>query len=272
MASSPAVEIRNLHKSFGRKKILCGVDLTLPLGHSLVILGASGSGKSVLLKCLLGLLAPDQGEIYINGFDATAANGVQRRELLLSIGMLFQNGALFDSLPVWRNVAFGLIETRGVPAAKAREIAEQTLVKVGLAPEIGQLWPGELSGGMQKRVSLARAIAYQPQILLLDEPTTGLDPIMANIINELIVLCARDLQAGTITITHDIGSAQKIADQVALLYQGKIIWRGGKDDLRQDQAPLDNPYADQFIHGRSTGPFALAVSKGNDKSQGNEKS
>jgi len=254
--STPAkISIRGLTKAFGSKKVLQGVDLDIATGESVVVIGGSGSGKSVLLKCILGLIRPDSGSISIDGQETVGLSGAERDRMRAPFGMLFQGAALFDSLPVWENVAFGLMQGHGVKRAEARDIAIATLAKVGLGADIGALNPSELSGGMQKRVGLARAIAAQPAILFFDEPTTGLDPIMSDVINELIVDRVKDLGATALSITHDMASARKIADRVAMLYQGKIIWQGPVAEIDRSQ----NSFVDQFIHGRADGPIQMQV-------------
>ncbi|HWI26692.1 MAG TPA: ATP-binding cassette domain-containing protein [Stellaceae bacterium] len=255
MSHPPKIVIRGLRKSFGRKVVLDGIDLDIGERESLVIIGGSGTGKSVLVKCVLGLLEPDGGSIKIDGREVIGMPGREREKLMQSFGMLFQGAALFDSLRVWENVAFGLIQGRGIDRRAAKEIALQKLGAVGLGPEVGELRPSELSGGMQKRVALARAIAAEPQIIIFDEPTTGLDPIMADVINDLIVQCVRDLGATAISITHDMASAHKIADRIAMIYKGRIIWAGVKDEIDRS----GNPYVDQFIHGRAEGPIKMEV-------------
>lgn len=257
MSVQPKIFIEGLKKSFGKKRVLDGVDLSVAEGESLVVIGGSGTGKSVLLKCILGLLKSDAGRIEIDGRDVLHLPASERRERLLKFGMLFQGAALFDSLSVWENVAFGLMQARGVRRKDAREIAIEKLARVGLAADVADLHPDELSGGMKKRVGLARAIATEPEIIFFDEPTTGLDPIMADVINDLIVECVRDLGATTVTITHDMASARKIAHSIAMLYQGRIIWHGPKDRIDNS----GNDYVDQFIHGRAEGPIAMAVLK-----------
>lgn len=245
------IQLKDLHKGFGPKKVLAGVNLDVPKGESVVIIGGSGTGKSVMLKCILGLIAADKGSILIDGEETANLHGRERDKMMRKFGMLFQGGALFDSLPVWENVAFGLIHGRKMKRADAHDVALQKLAAVGLAPHVADLLPAELSGGMQKRVSLARAIAVNPEIIFFDEPTTGLDPIMADVINDLIVKCVKDLGATALSITHDMASVRKIADKVAMLHEGRIIWYG-------DKAQLDNsgnPFVDQFIHGRAHGPI-----------------
>jgi len=243
------IELRDLHKSFGAKAVLAGVNLTIPKGESMVIIGGSGTGKSVLLKCILGLVKPTSGTILLQGQDVARA---ERDAFLARFGMLFQGGALFDSLTVWQNVSFRLL--RGAlkrPKAQAREIAIEKLRRVGLTPDVADLYPGELSGGMQKRVGLARAIAAEPEIIFFDEPTTGLDPIMAGVINELIREIVTEMGATAMTITHDMTSVRAIADRVAMLHAGLIQWTGPIADMDAS----GDPYLDQFIHGRATGPI-----------------
>jgi len=251
------VELRGVKKRFGSKVVLDGIDLKLPAGQSLVVIGGSGTGKSVMIKSVLGILRPEAGEIYVNGKEVTRLRGRARDAYLKSFGMLFQGAALFDSLPVWENVAFGLIQGRGMRRRQAREIAMEKLAKVGLGPDVGGLSPSELSGGMQKRVGLARAIAADPEIIFFDEPTTGLDPIMADVINDLIVDTVRDLGVTTLSITHDMQSARKIANRIAMIYKGKIIWEGPTSEIDNS----GNPYVDQFIHGRAEGPIKMEVRK-----------
>lgn len=253
--ATPKIQLANVRKSFGHKHVLNGVDLSVAHGESLVIIGGSGTGKSVMLKSILGLLQPDSGSIKVDGEETIRMSSRDRERMLLKFGMLFQGAALFDSLPVWENVAFGLIQGEHMPRAKAREIAVAKLGAVGLGPEVAMLYPAELSGGMQKRVGLARAIADEPDIIFFDEPTTGLDPIMADVINELIRKCVKDLGVTAVTITHDMASARKIADRVAMIYQGKIIWTGHASEIDHS----GNPYVDQFVHGRAEGPIQMQV-------------
>ncbi len=243
------IELRDVHKSFGRKSVLRGVNLSIQKGESMVVIGGSGTGKSVLLKCILGLVEPDAGTILLDGEDVTKA---ERDAFLARFGMLFQGGALFDSLPVWQNVAFRLL--RGSlkrPKSEAREIAIEKLRRVGLGGDVADLYPAELSGGMQKRVGLARAIAAEPEIIFFDEPTTGLDPIMAGVINELIREIVTEMGVTAMAITHDMTSVRAIADRVAMLHDGKIQWTG---PVSQMDDSVD-PYLDQFIHGRAEGPI-----------------
>ena len=244
------IRFDDVHKAFGANQVLRGLTLEVPKGESMVIIGGSGTGKSVALKCVLGLVQPDRGLIEVDGRDATEGD---RDAFLARFGMLFQGGALFDSLPVWQNVAFRLL--RGElkrPKAEAREIAVEKLRRVGLSPDVADRFPAELSGGMQKRVGLARAIAADPEIIFFDEPTAGLDPIMAGVINDLIREIVVEMGATAMTITHDMTSVRAIADRVAMLHGGKIRWTG-------PVAQMDNsgdPYLDQFIHGRAEGPIA----------------
>jgi phospholipid/cholesterol/gamma-HCH transport system ATP-binding protein len=255
MNGKPKIELKGVKKRFGEKVVLDGVDLTVNEGESVVIIGGSGSGKSVTIKCVLGILRPDEGTILVDGEDVTRLSGAKRDSFLRKFGMLFQGGALFDSLPVWENVAFGLIQGHGVSRAKARVIALEKLAKVGLGPEVANLSPSELSGGMQKRVGLARAIAADPQIIFFDEPTTGLDPIMADIINDLIASTVRDLGVTAVSITHDMASARKISNRIAMIYRGKIIWHGPTNEIDHS----GNPYVDQFIRGSAEGPIKMEV-------------
>ena len=244
------IELSSVTKAFGANRVLQGVNLTIPKGTSMVIIGGSGTGKSVLLKCVLGLVQHDAGTITLDGQDVKTA---ERDAFLARFGMLFQGGALFDSLKVWENVAFRLMRGAGrLPAAQAREVAIEKLRRVGLEPRVADLLPAELSGGMQKRVGLARAIAAAPEIIFFDEPTTGLDPIMAGVINDLIREIVVEMGATAMTITHDMTSVRAIADNVAMLHDGLIRWTGPVADL--DTAP--DPYVQQFIHGRATGPIA----------------
>ena len=249
------VELRGVRKRFGRKVVLDGIDLTIEKGQSLVVIGGSGTGKSVMIKCVLGILRPDAGQIFVDGQEVTRLGGRARDSILKKFGMLFQGSALFDSLPVWENVAFGLIQGHGMARSRAKDVAIQKLAKVGLGAEVGELSPAELSGGMQKRVGLARAIAADPEIIFFDEPTTGLDPIMADIINDLIIATVKDVGATTLSITHDMVSARKIADRIAMLYKGKIIWQGPTQDIDRS----GNSFVEQFIHGRAEGPIKMEV-------------
>ncbi|MBN4016561.1 ABC transporter ATP-binding protein [Rhodospirillaceae bacterium AH-315-P19] len=257
MTSQPKIRIRNLHKAFGSNKVLRGLDLDIETGESVVVIGGSGSGKSVLLKCILGLVTPDQGSIQIDGVEVVHISERAREEILRQFGMLFQGGALFDSLSVWENVAFGLIQAHGVPRKKAKQIALEKLATVGLEARVAELSPAELSGGMRKRVGLARAIATNPKVIFFDEPTTGLDPIMGSIIDRLIVHSVKELQVTALSITHDMASARRIADRVTMLYEGKLIWDGSVTEIDNS----NNPYVDQFIHGNAEGPIQMQVRK-----------
>lgn len=243
------IELTQVHKAFGPKKVLQGVNLTIPKGSSMVIIGGSGTGKSVLLKSVLGLVSPDSGSITLDGQEVGTGD---RDAFLARFGMLFQGGALFDSLPVWQNVAFRLM--RGAlkrPKAEAREIAIEKLRRAGLKPDVADLFPSELSGGMQKRVGLARAIAAEPEIIFFDEPTTGLDPIMSGVINDLIREIVVEMGATAMTITHDMTSVRAIADEVAMLHDGVIQWSGPVAQMDTS----GDPYLEQFIHGRAEGPI-----------------
>ncbi len=251
----PTIAMRGVKKAFGSKVVLDGLDLDVGVGESVVVIGGSGTGKSVMLKCVLGLLRPDDGSIEVDGEEVLSMGGRARDRVNRKFGMLFQGAALFDSLPVWENVAFGLIQARGMERQAAHAVALQKLASVGLGPEVEALLPAELSGGMKKRVALARAIATEPEILFFDEPTTGLDPIMGDVINDLIVKCVHELGATTLSITHDLVSARKIAHRIAMLHDGKIIWQGPVADIDKS----GNPYVDQFIHGRAEGPIQMQV-------------
>ena len=257
---TPKIKIRGLTKSFGAKHVLRGLDLDVEDGRSLVVIGASGSGKSVLLKCILGLIEPDAGSIEVDGVDLLKAGASRREKLTRQIGMLFQGAALFDSLKVWENIAFRLLYGQGEHSdADPRARAEECLAQVGLSPEVGALSPAALSGGMQKRVGLARAIAADPKILFFDEPTTGLDPITADVINNLISERVSALGATAVSITHDMASARKIADDVAMLHEGSIIWRGAPEKMFES----GNPMVDQFVHGRADGPIKMGLKNPN---------
>jgi len=243
------IELQNVHKSFGSNHVLRGVDVSVNKGKSLVIIGGSGTGKSVTIKCILGLVKPDQGTIFVDGQDV---NNAERDAFLARFGMLFQGGALFDSLTIWQNVAFRLMRGRlKKPQDEARAIAIEKLRRVGLKADVADKFPAELSGGMQKRVGLARAIAAEPEIIFFDEPTTGLDPIMSGVINDLIREIVVEMGATAITITHDMSSVRAIADQVAMLHEGKIRWSGSIKDMDQS----GDPFLSQFINGRADGPI-----------------
>ena len=251
----PVIHLQDVRKSFGPKDVLTGVDLDMQKSESVVIIGGSGSGKSVLIKCILGIVQADTGVIEVDRENVTHLSPSERDAANRKFGMLFQGGALFDSLPVWENVAFGLIQGRRMNRRDAKKRSVETLSKVGLAPEVGDLHPAELSGGMQKRVGLARAIAGEPEIVFFDEPTTGLDPIMADVINDLIVSCVKQQGITALSITHDMHSAKKIGDRIAMLYDGKLIWVGDAKEV--DQA--NNPYVNQFVHGRADGPIKMQL-------------
>ena len=256
-AAIPRIAMRNVCKAFGPKVVLDGFNLEVMPGESLVIIGGSGTGKSVSLKCILGLLTPDSGEIEIDGQSILNMSKSERDQVNARIGMLFQNAALFDSLPVWENVAFTLMQGQGMPRRKAKDIALEKLALVGLGSDIAARSPAELSGGMRKRVGLARAIAGDPDIIFFDEPTTGLDPIMGHIIDNLIVKCVREVGATGLTITHDMASARRIADKITMLYKGKDIWTGDVESLDHS----GNPYVHQFINGLAEGPIDLPLLK-----------
>ncbi len=255
MTAPAKIELTGVHKAFGAKVVLDGIDLSVARGESVVVIGGSGTGKSVMLKCILGLLRPETGSIRIDGEEVVGVKAKDRDRVMRKFGMLFQGGALFDSLKVWENVAFGLIQGQKMDRATARDIAIEKLAQVGLAASSGELFPAELSGGMQKRVSLARAIATSPEIIFFDEPTTGLDPIMADVINDLIVKCCKEVGATALSITHDMASARKIADRIAMLYKGRLIWVGPAKDIDHS----GNEFVDQFIHGRAVGPITMEL-------------
>jgi phospholipid/cholesterol/gamma-HCH transport system ATP-binding protein len=257
MTKKPKIELKKVCKAFGSKVILKDLDLTIYDGESLVVIGGSGTGKSVMLKCILGLLKPDSGEILIDGVSVLDPASKERERIMRKTGMLFQYAALFDSLPVWENVAFGLLQAHGMPRKEAKKIAIEKLALVGLGPEMADRYPSELSVGMQKRVGLARAIAADPEIIFFDEPTTGLDPIMGDVIDSLIRDCTQRLGATTLTISHDMDGAQVIGDTIALLYQGKVVWTGPADTIKT----CGNPYVDQFVRGDVDGPIKLDILK-----------
>lgn len=253
--SEPRIRIRGLKKSFGPKQVLDGIDLDVGVGESLVVIGGSGSGKSVLLKCILGIIRPDAGSIRLDGQELVGCRGRALAQARARFGMLFQGGALFDSLPVWRNITFALTQGRLGGSREMHSLAVEVLAKVGLEPRVADLRPSELSGGMQKRVALARAIAARPEILFFDEPTTGLDPIRADTINALIRQQVTDLGATALTITHDMASARRIADRIAMIHSGRILWEGQVSAL----CSSGNPFVDQFVHGRSEGPITATT-------------
>lgn len=249
--SHPIISVKNLHKSFGDNHVLRGISLDLKEKESLGIIGGSGTGKSILIKCILGLIEPDSGEILINGKNIVGARSAKRQQLIQSFGMLFQGGALFDSLTVWNNIAFGLIHGQRMDKAKARKIAMEKLEAVDLDEKVADIYPAELSGGMQKRVALARAIATNPKVIFFDEPTTGLDSIISGTINDLIRRCVKDIGASAISITHDMHSLRIIADRVGLLFHGNFAWEGTVSSMDT----TNNPYVKQFINGLPHGPF-----------------
>jgi phospholipid/cholesterol/gamma-HCH transport system ATP-binding protein len=254
MTGRPAkIAIRGLEKSFGPKHVLRGLDLDVPEGESLVVIGGSGTGKSVLIKCIVGILQADGGSIRIDGQEAVGATASERDRINRKIGMLFQGAALFDSLPLWENVAFGLMSAQGVARGEAREIAIDRLAQVGMEADSADRFPAEISAGAQKRVGLARAIATEPEILFFDEPTTGIDPIMGDVIDRLIVDCVKQLGATALTITHDMESARRIGDRIAMIYEGKTVWVGPVGEVEDS----GNEIVDQFIHGRIEGPMTV---------------
>lgn len=255
--SPPKLELRGVKKRLRNRQVLDGVAFTLESGRSLVIIGGSGTGKSVTLKCTLGLMKPDEGQALVDGevFSGRSADPKRRHDIQRKFGMLFQGGALFDSLTIWENIAFRLIYADGMARKDARERAIETMRRVRLAPENADLRPIELSGGMQKRAALARAIIAKPDIIFFDEPTTGLDPITADAINDLIVEMTKELGCAALSITHDMASARKIADEIAMLYQGKLIWRGPAADIDHS----GDARVDQFVHGRADGPIQAVV-------------
>jgi phospholipid/cholesterol/gamma-HCH transport system ATP-binding protein len=253
----PKIRLRGLSKAFGPKQVLDGVDLDIRAGHGMVILGGSGSGKSVTIKCILGLIEPDAGSIEIDGQNILKLPRREREALNDRIGMLFQNGALFDSLPVWENVCFKLLAQKRITRALARDKAAEVLAQVGLAASVGDLSPSELSGGMQKRVALARAIAAEPEIIFFDEPTTGLDPIMGAVIDGLIMDVVHRLGATAVSITHDMASARRIGDDAAMIHKGRIIWTGEAAKLGQ----TGNAMVDQFARGERDGPIQMELRK-----------
>lgn len=252
---TPKIELQGVAKSFGKKHVLRGIDLSIAPKESMVVIGGSGTGKSVLIKSILSILRPDEGSIKIDGQETVGLRGKARDVHLDKFGMLFQASALFDSLNVWQNVAFKLTQAKKIKESDAKERAIQALVSVGLSPDVSELSPSELSGGMQKRVGLARAIVSDPEIVFFDEPTTGLDPIMADVINDLILKCTKERGITALSITHDMASARKIADRIAMLHEGKIIWEGPKAEIDHS----NNAHIDQFINGRADGPIKMQL-------------
>lgn len=257
MQDSHKISVNNLRKAFGSKVVLDGVSVDIKKGESLVVIGGSGSGKSVFIKTILGIIKPDSGSIIVDGKEVSKMSKSENEKYLAKFGMLFQGGALFDSLTVWENISFRLMNRERLSKKDAKDAAVQKLAQVGLSAEVANLSPSELSGGMQKRVALARAIAANPEIIFFDEPTTGLDPIMADVINDLIVKCSEELGATTITITHDMHSARKIADKLTMIYKGKFIWYGNADKIDDS----GNEYVDQFIHGKAEGPIKMELKR-----------
>ncbi|MCC6717101.1 MAG: ATP-binding cassette domain-containing protein [Acetobacteraceae bacterium] len=254
-APTPKIRLRGVTKRFGDKLVLDGIDLDVAPRSSMVVIGGSGSGKSVLVKCILGLITPDEGSIEIDGQDVLRMPSDARDAVRARIGMLFQNGALFDSISVAENIAFGLLALKKATRAEARKRADAVLAQVGLAASVGDLSPAELSGGMQKRVALARAIAATPDILFFDEPTTGLDPIMGAVIDGLITEQVRRIGSTAIAITHDMASARRIGDRAAMIHKGRIVWEGPAESLMDS----GNPMVDQFTHGRREGPIQMEL-------------
>lgn len=241
------IHLKNLHKSFGHKTILNGLTLDIMSRESLVMIGPSGVGKSVLLKTMLGLIDADSGSIIVDGEETINLKGKKRNSFLKKFAIVFQGGALFDSLSVWENVAFGLIQGQGKSPVEAKKLAIDALNQVGMTAMVGEQKPNELSGGMQKRVAIARAIIMQPEVLLFDEPTAGLDPITADLINQLIRKCHDELDITTFTITHDMSTVHMVADRVAMLNEGKIIWQGSRSEMKH----AENPFVQKFIHQRA---------------------
>ncbi len=249
--SEMKLQLIDVHKAFGDKRVLNGVNLEVEAGKSLVVIGGSGTGKSVMLKCILGLMEPDSGSILLDGEETVGLSPHDRDLVMHKFGMLFQGAALFDSMKVWENVSFRLMHGQGMARKEARELAVEKIISVGLKSEVADLYPAELSGGMQKRVGLARAVASKPEIIFFDEPTTGLDPIMAEVINELIIGSVNELGATALSITHDMQSVRRIADHVAMIHEGGIMWHGDVTKLDKSK----NEYVEQFIHGRADGPI-----------------
>lgn len=248
---APVIEVKKLCKWFGEKHVLTDIDLTVQEGESLVVIGGSGTGKSVLFKTIIGLMQPTSGDVSILGKPMQGLSEKEHYAIMDDIGVLFQGGALFDSLSVWQNIAFSPIQRGTHTTAQAKELAAEKLISVGLDPSIGDLYPAELSGGMQKRVSLARTIATDPKIIFFDEPTSGLDPIMTDTISRLIIKCSEELGATTVSISHDMSSVRTIADRVALIHNGRFEWVGPINRLDSS----DNPCVEQFVHGKAEGPM-----------------
>lgn len=251
---TPKISVTGITKSFGSNHVLKGVDLNIAKGESVVIIGGSGSGKSVFLKCILGLMEPDAGTVTVDGTETTHLKNRARYQQLSKFGMLFQNSALFDSMTVWENVAFGLLE-QGEKRAHAKEVAIERLGQVGLKSHVADLMPADLSGGMRKRVGLARAVCLEPEIIFYDEPTTGLDPITTDVINDLILKLKEEMGITSLTITHNMPSAYKIADRIGMLYEGELIFVGTPKELKETK----NEYVQQFITGSAQGPIKMKV-------------
>ena len=257
MSQIPKISIRGITKRFGDNQVLKGIDLEVNSGQSVVLIGGSASGKTLILKCILGLVTPDSGSIWIDGTETTKLTENERKDLFNRTGMLFQHSALFDSKKVWENVAFRILHKKGYSHKNARTLALEKLAAVGITHDVGDLLPAEISGGMQKRVGFARAMANDPEIVLLDEPTAGLDPIMTNVVNELILDGVRKVGATVLSITSNMGGARKVADRIAMVYDGKIIWEGTPNEIEES----DNDYVDQFIHNRAKGPIKIAATE-----------
>jgi phospholipid/cholesterol/gamma-HCH transport system ATP-binding protein len=258
--TTPKIQLAGVTKSFDGKKVLCGIDVAVEAQESLCIIGTSGCGKSVSLKCLLGLIVADGGSIKIDGQEILGANRKKLEATRRRFGMTFQFGALFDSLPIWQNVTFRLVQSQKMSRDDARQIARDTITQLGLAPDVIDQYPAELSGGMQKRVALARAIADKPEILLFDEPTSGLDPITGGVIDSLILDAVKRLGATAVTISHDMASVRRIADKVAMIHNGVIIWSGPV--TKMDDTGI--PEVHQFVHGLADGPLTRSAQKGNN--------
>ena len=267
MTDQAKIQIQDLHKSFGTKQVLKGINLEVQKGESLVIIGGSGSGKSVLLKNVLGLMTPTSGTVLVDGESPHAMSSRRRMRYMSKFGMLFQGGALFDSIPVWQNICFVPFFNGGMEKDEAYKLAVTKLEQVGLSEREAEAFPAELSGGMQKRVALARAICGDPEIIFFDEPTTGLDPIMADVINDLIIQCTKEIGSTALTITHDMQSAAKIADKVAMLFQGEIIWQGEAKEMYVSK----HAHVDQFVHGRAQGPITDLATDEKEPEETNEK-
>ena len=251
----PKIEMQNVAKAFGDNQVLRDVSLSVAAEESLAIIGTSGCGKSVTLKCLLGLLRADSGSIRVDGQELIHATRADLESMRRRFGMTFQFGALFDSLPIWENVTFRLRQRQHLSKTESRDIAAETITQLGLAAHVIDQYPAELSGGMQKRVALARAIADKPEVLLFDEPTSGLDPITGGVIDRLIIDSARRLGATAITISHDMASVRRIADKVAMVHNGTIIWCGPASEM--DDTGIAE--VDQFVHGHADGPLTRAA-------------